>query len=152
VAAPPLLLLPQKVFVVGMFKTGTTSLTSALRKLGGNCGGGTTSGLTTCGFNPRMLPLDTDWLEPDLLDRLQKSPFYDDVLRLSDDVKTTLFADAPFLFLYRELDRLHPGSKFILSLRHGGVESYLGSEKRLWDQLGIVTRVARELNTTEELA
>mgnify|MGYP006121204001 CR=1 FL=1 len=82
VAAPPLLLLPQKVFVVGMFKTGTTSLTSALRKLGGNCGGGTTSGLTTCGFNPRMLPLDTDWLEPDLLDRLQKSPFYDDVLRL----------------------------------------------------------------------
>jgi len=135
-----------------MFKTGTTSLTSALRKLGGNCGGGTTSGLTTCGFNPRMLPLDTDWLEPDLLDRLQKSPFYDDVLRLSDDVKTTLFADAPFLFLYRELDRRHPGSKFILSLRHGGVESYLGSEKRMWDQLGMVTHVARELNTTEKLA
>ena len=149
-----------KVFIVGMFKTGTTSLTSALTTLGSTCGSGntrinTTNGLSSvlhsCSFNRHVLKDELSWLDyTQVRDALVDSPSYPDILALSDQTDTTLFSDAPYLFLFREMDQRHPGSKFVLSLRHGGVDSYVRSELRMWKKLGIMNRVRAELAASHE--
>lgn len=82
----------QKIFCIGFQKTGTTSLGKALEVLGYSvCG---PVGVT----NPDIATKALDWA----CDRL---PYYD------------AFQDNPWPLLYRELDHICPGSKFILTTR-----------------------------------
>jgi len=81
-----------KVFCIGFQKTGTTSLGLALEALGYRvCG---PIGVT----NPRIREIALGWA-------LTKIPYYD------------AFQDNPWPLLYKELDYLSPGSKFILTMR-----------------------------------
>ena len=80
--------------------------------------------LHSCSFNHGVLDGQLSWLDyASVRDNIVSSPRYADILALSDRPDTTLFGDAPYLFLYREMDRRHPGSKFVLSLRKGGLQS-----------------------------
>lgn len=81
-----------KIFCIGFQKTGTTSLGRALEILGYKvCG---PIGVT----NPQIQDKALEWA-------LQKIPHHD------------AFQDNPWPLLYRELDRMYPGSKFILTTR-----------------------------------
>ena len=94
-----------------------------------------------------MLDGSLSWLDyASVRDNIVSSPRYADILALSDRPDATLFGDAPYLFLYREMDERHPGSKFILTLRDGGVMPYIESELRMWAKLGILERLAAELS------
>lgn len=79
-----------KVFCVGFQRTGTTSLLDALRRLG------------YFGHH------DAPWLLPGVQDGRPD-------LSIADDYDA--LADNPIPLLYRELDRAHPGSRFILTER-----------------------------------
>lgn len=89
-----------KVFCIGFQKTGTTSLGKALDLLG----------YKVCG------PVGT--LDPDFGDKALEI-----ALKYTD--KFDAFQDHPWPLLYKELDRLYPGSKFILTTRDP--ESWLDS-------------------------
>lgn len=92
-----------KIFCIGFQKTGTTSLGHALEILGYRvCG---PIGVT----DPRIEVKAMDWA-------LEKIPHYD------------AFQDNPWPMLYQELDRLYPGSKFILTSRHP--RSWIKSAKK----------------------
>ena len=93
-----------KIFGIGLNKTGTTTL--------GQCG--ELLGLKCIGFDRRLLreivnEKKTDGLK-DIVDQ------YD------------LFEDWPWPLVYRELDKMYPGSKFILTTRLNGV-TWLNSLK-----------------------
>lgn len=92
-----------KVFCIGFQKTGTTSLGRALQILG----------YRVCGpvgcTNPDIKRRALTWA----VDRV---PDYD------------AFQDNPWPLLYKEMDRLYPGSKFILTTRHP--RSWLRSTKK----------------------
>ena len=81
-----------KVFGVGFHKTATTSLRRALQDLG----------YTVTGPNGR------DEVDP-------AATMLDVAERLSNEFDA--FQDNPWPLVYREMDRLHPGSRFILTLR-----------------------------------
>ena len=81
-----------KIFGIGYHKTGTTSLASALKRLGYRVTG--PNGVD----NPRIA-------EEALRLALALAPEYD------------AFQDNPWPLLYRELDARFPGSRFILTLR-----------------------------------
>ena len=83
---------PRKVFGIGFHKTGTTSLGAALTRLGHRVTG-------------------PNWVElPDIADR---------ALALATELshRFDAFQDNPWPLLYREMDALHPGSKFVLTVR-----------------------------------
>lgn len=82
----------RKVFCIGFQKTGTTSLGKALGMLG----------YKVCG------PVGT--LDPDIQDKALEI-----ALKYTD--RYDAFEDHPWPLLYRELDRIYPGSKFILTVR-----------------------------------
>lgn len=86
----------RKVFVVGLNKTGTTSLAAALRELGWKVGKQEEAEL-----------MMEDWAAGNV------APIVDHC-RTAD-----AFQDIPFALpgAYRELDRLFPGSRFILTVR-----------------------------------
>ena len=81
-----------KVFGIGFHKTGTTSLAAALSHLGYKVTGPNEV------HNPRIA---------------------DEAYRASQELAVThdAFQDNPWPLLYREMDRDHPGSRFILTLR-----------------------------------
>lgn len=81
-----------KIFAIGFHKTGTTSLADALESLGYRVCGGT--GLRDPRIADRALAVATERL-----------PHFD------------AFQDNPWPILYRELDALCPGSRFILTER-----------------------------------
>ncbi len=113
-----------KVFGIGMFRTGTTSLGVALERLGFRA--------SSRFWNqfPRLAPyfdLDTRRFEPLAPEIRARADLFD------------AFSDAPWLFLYRELDEWYPGSQFILTLRSGS-EVLLKSELGHWDRQGIMER------------
>lgn len=81
-----------KVFCVGFHKTGTTSLHAALEHLG----------YRVCGV---QLDLAESLLKGDLSAALRRTHEYD------------AFRDNPWPLLFQELDRAHPGSKFVLTTR-----------------------------------
>jgi len=81
-----------KIFCIGFQKTGTTSLGKALEILGYNVCGPT--GVT----DPRIHTKALEWA-------IARIPQYD------------AFQDNPWPLLYKELDTLWPGSKFILTTR-----------------------------------
>ena len=81
-----------KVFCIGFHKTGTTSMMDALTMLGYNVTG------------PNHV------FDRDIASKLDRV-----VTELSH--KYDAFQDNPWPLVYRKMDRLHPGSKFILTLR-----------------------------------
>lgn len=92
-----------KIFCIGFQKTGTTSLGRALEIMGYRvCG---PVGVT----NPQIQDKALDWA-------VEKIPHYD------------AFQDNPWPLLYKELDKMYPGSKFILTTRKP--RSWLRSMKK----------------------
>jgi|WetSurMetagenome_2_1015567.scaffolds.fasta_scaffold46594_3 hypothetical protein len=82
----------KKIFAIGFPKTGTTSLNSAL---------------TTFGYKVKShFGLD----DPDISRNVYEMAF-----RFVEQYDA--FEDAPWCFIYKELDKKYPGSKFILTLR-----------------------------------
>lgn len=90
-----------KIFCIGFHKTGTTSLTIALRKLGYRVTG------------------PNGWNDPDIARN---------VLPMAYGLveKYDAFQDNPWPIIYRELDEKYPGSKFIMTLRSS--ESWIRSQ------------------------
>lgn len=88
----------RQVFCIGFQRTGTTSLSEALRMLG------------------YFSLHDAPWLLPDLRDGVRPIPLLDEY---------DAFTDNPFPLMYEELDRDRPGSKFVLTVRD--VDSWLHS-------------------------
>lgn len=82
-----------KVFGIGFHKTGTTSLAQILRRLGYRVTG--PNGVDDPDIESNLLPL---------------------VRRLSQQYDA--FQDNPWPLVFKEMDALHPGSKFILTTRH----------------------------------
>ncbi len=87
-----------KVFCLGFQKTGTTSVGRALRHLGFRVRG-------NAGFNApgKKFRIDGEVTREKLIDMV--SPLL---------TRFDAFEDNPWCFLYPELDKLYPGSKFIL--------------------------------------
>jgi hypothetical protein len=117
----------EKVFGIGISRTGTTSLTEALR---------------TLGYKAVHCPLT-------LLTLKNRS------LRLNEEIarRYDALTDTPVARMYRELDEAFPGSKFILTTRP--VESWLGSVRRMRPSFALlallpkVRQLARDMaNTT----
>lgn len=84
--------MPRKVFCIGFHKTGTTSLTAALRHLGYRVTG--SNGV----FDPNISK---------------------NAVKLARELsyEYDAFQDNPWPMVYKEMDSLHPGSKFILTIR-----------------------------------
>jgi hypothetical protein len=103
-----------KVFGLGFQKTGTSSLQKALRILDYRVHG-------WFGVNgPRQPRIGEPITKAALLEvALQKAEGYD------------AFADNPWCLLYRDFDRLYPGSKFILTIRDA--EAWFESVARHFD-------------------
>ena len=81
-----------KIFCIGFQKTGTTSLGNAFSMLG----------YRVCGVCHELLPY------------LEKNDYH----HLSEIVSQyDVFRDNPWPVLYRQLDMMYPGSKFILTIR-----------------------------------
>jgi hypothetical protein len=82
-----------KVFGIGFHKTGTSSLGEALRLLGFT---------PVANFTPEILPA------------IRASDF-ESVRKFCESYQA--FEDNPWPLIYRELDEMFPGSKFVLTLR-----------------------------------
>lgn len=96
-----------KIFGIGYPKTGTTSLNDSCKILGYN----------QC----KVFDYFIKWFQnnkniPEILD----DKFFCDAINEND-----VFSDWPFFFLYRELDKKYPGSKFILTVR---------KNKKIWQE------------------
>ena len=100
--------MPTRIFGIGMHKTGTTSLHTALRELGFDCS-----------HWPSAHWAKAVWQE---MKETGKS------LTLERSYAAT---DLPITLLYRELDKAYPGSKFILTTRDEG--RWLASVRSHWD-------------------
>tara|TARA_R110000823_G_scaffold309803_1_gene434300 strand:+ start:4172 stop:4732 length:561 start_codon:yes stop_codon:yes gene_type:complete len=107
-----------KVFCIGMFKTGTTSLGMALEKL---------EYASTYDYWP-LEGID-DWLEDESLNE----KFYE-IVKLKAYYYDA-FADSPWLFFYKQLDQWFPNSKFILTLR-SKPENVADSDIKMWKREG----------------
>jgi hypothetical protein len=117
-----------KVFCIGMYRTGTSSLGLALSWLGYR----TTSSFIEVADKPSdYFDLDpTKWIE-----RLKRVEMY---LESMD-----AFADCPWMYVYQELDRRYPGAKFILTVRNSACE-VAQSEIAHWTALGLIERYIAE--------
>jgi hypothetical protein len=98
----------QKVFGIGLSKTGTTSLTEALELLGYRTGHGPAGPETREEFY-RFFATGSERIHLSVLNN-----YYD------------ALTDSPVCCLYQALDKAYPGSKFILTIRekHSWVRSY----------------------------
>lgn len=94
-----------KIFCIGLFKTGTTSIGAALRILGFD---------TENEFVVRIKPIDSDGFWN--VDDSQSFTHRYDAIREFANMHDA-FSDSPWIYLYRELDEWFPGSKFILTVR-----------------------------------
>ena len=94
-----------KVFGIGMSKTGTTTLAECFQILG----------LTPHkGFDPKLKRL------------YQKGRGLEPMLREAENYRT--FEDSPWYLAYRDLDQAFPGSLFVLTVR----ENSLTHAKSAW--------------------
>jgi hypothetical protein len=96
---------PQKVFCIGLNKTGTTTLARCAQILG-------------------YLPAGCD---KKLLREFARHERTDGARRIA--MQHDFFHDWPWPLIYREMDRAFPGSKFVLSIR-GSEDHWLDSLKR----------------------
>jgi hypothetical protein len=116
----------EKVFGIGLSRTGTTSLTEALRMLGYKA---VHCPLSIVAFNGKGLKLSTD------------------IVKQFD-----AFTDSPVARVYRELDQTFPGSKFVLTTRP--IDKWMDSMRRmrpsftLLSVLPKVRQLARDLGGT----
>jgi len=99
-----------KIFCLGFQKTGTTSLARALAALGYKVGDAI-----------KPLLAEIDWQGPNLDSAICKKTL--EIVEGLDAIQ-----DSPCAFLHREFDAVHPGSKFILTLRE--VEDWLESYRQ----------------------
>lgn len=104
----------QKVFGIGLSKTGTSSLTEALKLLGYRTGHGS-AGPGTQEEVYRFFATRSDHIHLSVLD----SNYYD------------ALTDTPVCCIYQGLDKAYPGSKFILTIREK--EAWLRSYQRQWE-------------------
>ena len=97
-----------KICIIGLQKTGTTSIANALRKMGRSMGHATT-----------RLAREVDWSMLDPTMQIEKIAV--DVLAQNDGV-----SDSPYGFIYEAIDEAFPRTKFILSIRdtQSWLESY----------------------------
>lgn len=105
----------KKIFCVGFQKTGTTSLTRALRDLG-----------FSIGAAMRRIKMEVPADAADPTDQIHA------IVREIVDAKDAI-QDSPSPFLYEAFDRWYPGSKFILTVRDSeswlkSYSSYFGDE------------------------
>jgi hypothetical protein len=105
-----------KLFGIGLSRTGTTSLTTALRCVG---------------YRAIHFPKD-DMTRAEITNflRVGKGP-----LRLSLLNQVHAITDTPVCCTYRALDEFYPGSKFILTVRER--QSWLASCRSRWERLPI---------------
>jgi hypothetical protein len=101
--------LPTRIFGIGMHKTGTTSLHHAL---------------TMLHFESAHWP-SAHWAKAIWKEMRETG-------RSSTVEKHYAACDLPITFLYRELDKAYPGSKFILTLRNEA--TWLESIRKHWDR------------------
>lgn len=152
----------ERVFVVGMFKTGTSSVVKALRHLGYapavyNGYSSVNAGARSAAEAPKQYStvtyLDIPGIDPlcpsHLHDTIREGPHWDDIVSAAS--RATLFADAPWLYLYREWDALYPsGSRFVLTLRKGGGAAGVRSDLAMWKRLDLYMEV-REVMDDDEI-
>lgn len=123
---------PTKVFCIGWSKTGTTSLTEALRMLGL--------------FSWHTAP----WI-------IGSEYFKSDVSAISLDFSCmanyTAVSDLPVCALFRELDEAFPNSKFILTTRpaESWIESALSQLQNSIKQYGMMGPMARWAYGTDQI-
>jgi len=105
--------LKNKVFCIGMFKTGTKSFGQAMRVLG-------------------YKVLDRPWfiLKDNWYNNPKKWPIYFDKIKERANMYEA-FSDAPWMFLFKQLDVWYPNSKFILTLRKDAL-SLAKSDRGQW--------------------
>ena len=120
----------EKVFGIGLSRTGTTSLTEALRVLGYRA---VHCPLSIVAFNGNGLKLSTD------------------IVKQFD-----AFTDSPVARVYRELDQAFPGSKFVLTTRP--LDKWMSSMRRMRPSFILLTllpkvrQLARDLGGTASFA
>ncbi len=95
----------QKIFNVGLHKTGTTSIHTALEILGFRSEHGIPINKPKQKATQISLPLDNQKVMEVVIPRVMQAD---------------AFSDFPYPMLYRELDERFPGSKFILTTRERG--------------------------------
>lgn len=108
-AQPDSRLQGKKIFGIGLPKTGTTSLNSALQLLG---------------FNSVHFPHDKTTVE-----ELRRGQY-----RLSLLAHNDALTDVPIPAIFAQLDEAYPGSKFVLTVR--GVEGWIESCRNAWFNKG----------------
>ncbi len=109
----------RKIFCIGMYKTGTTSMGKALSQLGFR---------TFHGCNPYLkLPINSFNWDRDIFS--QYSSRVKNLVELYD-----AFEDYPFMFIYREMQEAFPDARFILTERDAG--KVADSDINMWKQLG----------------
>lgn len=145
-----------KIFGIGLSKTGTTSLHYALEILG----------FKAIHFPDNLVKNSSlktilRWRMNNLWFRISGSkekPLYHDILintnnklilnkKYSDNYDA--LTDTPVTFFYKELDELYPGSKFIYTVRD--IDNWLNSCKRHFTKLkytGIMPQLQQELYNT----
>ncbi len=126
----------RRVFCLGMFKTGTTSFGEAMTLLGYRA---------QFHFMPVLDNL-SGYFD---LDPAQFVPFEDRIRRTADQFEA--LADAPWLYLYRELDRWYPNSLFVLTLRPDA-ETVARSDRAAWARHGLMSRWLAEVGEPPTLA
>lgn len=140
----------EKVFVIGMFKTGTTSIAHALQKLGKRESHFELKDGTRCSTIEYTPLFGIDPLNPtNIPAAMTQHPEWSLLLDAAE--KATVFKDAPWLYLYKQWDRLFPNSKFILTLRKGGANAAALSDLKMWKRLDIYKEVRQKLSENEIL-
>ncbi len=94
-----------KVFGIGLEKTGTTTLKAVFKILG----------YQFCHEKDAYFLEKYQTLSDDAIAQLFSRQEYQDIYNLA--AKYNAFSDTPWPWLYQQLDRQYPGSKFILTIR-----------------------------------
>lgn len=142
-----------KVFCIGMFKTGTTSMTRALEILGYQIAKSPETDPINTGAYYRGKSFPADLYIPKVYkeDHIPKfvtnSPEWDSIKDLAQRGQN--FGDAPWLFLFKEFDDLFPNSKFILTLKSGGGEAVALSDRHHWKRVEINKRFNEQFTDDE---
>ena len=110
-----------KVFGIGMFKTGTTTLGAALDALGFRTYNGPWKDQSRCPWHPWGADMD------------HFRPYRESICQLVDQFDA--MEDYPFMFIYPLLDEWYPGSKFILTTRDA--DAVADSDIHMWRALGV---------------
>ena len=112
-----------------MYRTGTSSLGQALSWLGYK---------TTSHFLPLQGVASLDYFDLDSTKWMDVLPQVERYLNYMD-----AFTDAPWIYLYKELDRRYPDAQFILTIR-SSTQIVAESEVAHWKSLGLEKKLLEE--------